>query len=262
MEKQNLPCDVVQDLLELYVDQAVKETTSLKITEHIDNCEVCKKIYENIKEGSAFSAKLAAEEKSPAGSFLKLQKKIKNRQKVKLMVAIILSLAVTVGALMFATTNPWIPVSQQNIQVEKAYVLSDYGKNYLFLILSDFPHYTGNLSWTRNVETNSPEKGDLKFYIKRTLFARPSHNPDFKYETDFVELEGDVPNEIYMNGQVIWSKAENGAEEVPEYVGYYVTRAWDSMDLYNDLFTMKLKDGRVLFWDIDGKEVNFKKTED
>lgn len=41
-EKNILECDIVQDLLPLYVDDVVKPTTKESISEHLEKCEKCK----------------------------------------------------------------------------------------------------------------------------------------------------------------------------------------------------------------------------
>ena len=43
-------CNVIRDLIPLYVDGCCCEESSLMVKEHLDNCEECKKIYESMKE--------------------------------------------------------------------------------------------------------------------------------------------------------------------------------------------------------------------
>ena len=45
-----LPCEVVRDLLPLYADDLVSETTGEMIKEHISGCDDCRKRYEGMKE--------------------------------------------------------------------------------------------------------------------------------------------------------------------------------------------------------------------
>ena len=45
-----LPCEVVRDLLPLYADDLVSETTGEMIKEHISGCDDCRKRYEGMKD--------------------------------------------------------------------------------------------------------------------------------------------------------------------------------------------------------------------
>ena len=45
MEQQN-ECDIIADLLPIYLDGATQEETNGFIEEHLANCEICKKNYE------------------------------------------------------------------------------------------------------------------------------------------------------------------------------------------------------------------------
>ena len=48
MSNRRLDCDVVCDLLPLYHDGVVSETTRETIKEHLENCADCRKEYESI----------------------------------------------------------------------------------------------------------------------------------------------------------------------------------------------------------------------
>ncbi len=46
--KNNLDCEVIEDLLPSYVDQLTHEKTNILIAEHLQNCTSCRKKYENM----------------------------------------------------------------------------------------------------------------------------------------------------------------------------------------------------------------------
>jgi len=48
--KNKRECEIIQDLLPNYVEQLTNDETTKYIEEHLENCNECKKIYENMKE--------------------------------------------------------------------------------------------------------------------------------------------------------------------------------------------------------------------
>ena len=97
-----IECDIVKDLLPLYVEQISSEASNRVIEEHIAECEQCKTIYQEMK-----SPKLHIQyDREPAESFHKYVKKGKRKLGVKVAVitaAVILLLVivrlVAIGAL-------------------------------------------------------------------------------------------------------------------------------------------------------------------
>lgn len=75
--KNNLPCDIVLDLMPSYIDGLTRETTNAAIGEHLKNCESCKKSYNDMKEPEVVTT--TVEEKKEI-DFLK--KSNKNRKKL------------------------------------------------------------------------------------------------------------------------------------------------------------------------------------
>ena len=42
-------CNVIQDILPLYIEDAVSEDTKELVEEHLQNCEICQRIYHETK---------------------------------------------------------------------------------------------------------------------------------------------------------------------------------------------------------------------
>lgn len=74
MEKktQEINCDIIQDLIPLYLDEVCTEATSLCVQEHLENCSSCRRLAALCKDNSLSGSKL--EQKSLDGL-----KKIKKR---------------------------------------------------------------------------------------------------------------------------------------------------------------------------------------
>ena len=45
-----ISCNVVKDLLPLYIDHAVSEATYKEVADHLNSCEACRKEYEQLKK--------------------------------------------------------------------------------------------------------------------------------------------------------------------------------------------------------------------
>jgi len=46
---KDISCDVIRDLLPLYVDDVCSETSKRLVVEHVKKCENCRKILESLR---------------------------------------------------------------------------------------------------------------------------------------------------------------------------------------------------------------------
>lgn len=127
-------CNVIGDLLPLYVDGAVSEDTKKLVEEHLAECEECKKAAEDMGKELV----LPVHETVAAAETSFLQKMKKNWTKRKILTAVI-SVLVTAGVIFggaLALTGPEIviPYDPEIISVEvendRVYVCYD-GKEHL-----------------------------------------------------------------------------------------------------------------------------------
>lgn len=93
-----LSCDVIQDLLPLYVDKACSGDSAGLVEEHMEECEVCKKVYDAMSaEGKTEElVKSEAFREKQATSVKKVKKKWSLSKKIFLAVGIVIG-----GALVF-----------------------------------------------------------------------------------------------------------------------------------------------------------------
>lgn len=61
MEKIN--CNVIQDILPLYIEDAVSEDTKELVEEHLQNCEICQRVYHETKADLENDMKISAQTK-------------------------------------------------------------------------------------------------------------------------------------------------------------------------------------------------------
>lgn len=83
MEKIN--CNVIQDILPLYIEDAVSEDTKELVEEHLQNCEICQRVYHETKADLENDMKISAQtkESSNEANDLKSFRKIFTEKKDK-----------------------------------------------------------------------------------------------------------------------------------------------------------------------------------
>lgn len=89
-----MECDIIRDLLPLYVEQIASEKSGKAIEEHLEECSACKEIYNNMKNPEP----CIQYDKEPAESFHKYVKK--QRLKVVVVTSVVLLGAVVWIALL------------------------------------------------------------------------------------------------------------------------------------------------------------------
>ena len=81
MEKIN--CNVIQDILPLYIDDVVSDDTKELVEEHLQNCEICQRVYHETKTDLENDMKISAQTKessNEANDSEKLQEVFKEKK--------------------------------------------------------------------------------------------------------------------------------------------------------------------------------------
>ena len=95
MDKQ---CEIVQDLLPLYVDGACSESSAAMVKEHLETCPECKALYEKLCS-DAGEETLKAE---MVGVVAKHEKKVKKKRLLTIVASVVLTIV-----LIFSVINLW-----------------------------------------------------------------------------------------------------------------------------------------------------------
>ena len=72
MEKIN--CNVIQDILPLYIDDVVSDDTKELVEEHLQNCEICQRVYHETKADLENDMKISAQTKESSNEANDLKK--------------------------------------------------------------------------------------------------------------------------------------------------------------------------------------------
>ena len=109
-----LKCSIVEDLMPLYIEDLLNEETKKDIELHLDECEDCKEVYDELKKGVNLGYEKKIDLKEDEYEELKTDTldSIKNYLNKIKYILIIFSMAVSVGISIlgngFLSTIPWI----------------------------------------------------------------------------------------------------------------------------------------------------------
>lgn len=213
-ERKSLDCDIVRDLLELYHDKIVSDTTERAVSEHLCECESCKAEYEKLTD------KLPETQvASPVKDFNKVMKKKKIRQvSTTTFICLTLSLLIVFTAHQLLTK---ICVKEINdIEVHRVYRYGTGDGDKFFVMYS-----------TKN-NSRRAVTAELKEIDGRTVLnvemKRPTVTRDYNLPVEQIETFsiGDAEKSksceaLIISGKVVWSKETGNYGEIPEYVYAY-----------------------------------------
>ena len=94
----NKQCEIVQDLLPLYVDDACSKSSAAMVKEHLESCPECKAIYEKLCSDTGEET-LKAE---MVGVVAKHEKKVKKKRLLTIVASVVLTIV-----LIFSVINLW-----------------------------------------------------------------------------------------------------------------------------------------------------------
>ena len=178
-------CNIVKDLLPLYVEDVTSQDSNKIIEEHLKECEECKKHYEELKDGS-FIEELKEEqvnEENPKKTMKTIKKKIILG---KLFFALISAIVVIIT--LFSTysymNNKIVPIQYDN----NISVIERNGN--IYAVLKNNTYINAK---SKSVEiTNEEGKTEkfLYFYFSTTLWEN-TFKPLSDYYTEYILIPND-----------------------------------------------------------------------
>ena len=247
-----IACDVIKDLLPLYVDDVCSEKTKDLIKAHLAECEDCLKYYESLQEGLpevVISSKTESWDSfTREKEFItKVSKKIAQKATLKGVVIsflcfILIMCLITSSSSLTANPFQFIPFLDHRLEVEDIHVTEIYeldNGDIYFTLWSDekinWSHMTG-LDYDKYLEE------DTKYFASAQLtytwwseyieHVAALHSVSFVYQTEQIGYnptgeEGTFDiSSIYYIGKnderlTIWEKGQN-IEKAPEEIEYRV----------------------------------------
>ncbi len=241
----NLNCDNVCDLLELYHDDLVRPTTKEAVSNHLNECETCRKEYEKMRGTLPEIA-----ETSTRKEFTRLMKKKKTKQIITTAICCLLACLILTSTYLFLTEAH---IRVRDIEVHKVYKYeAPNGMDFFFVLYT----HEGNSSSSPRIEvkrdfTGTQEKASLVYNTMIPLVT--NHDYDGTYVDISVFRADEVSthkqgiinhldcDELIMSDVVVWSKEANGNDEVPDYVkAFYEMEYVYNQDEFGSSDTMSI----------------------
>lgn len=282
MEHQILDCDIVSDLLPLYHDGVVKDTTAERIKKHLEQCDSCRAEYESLcvelpVEGQAVSTR---------ERFTETFRRIKRRRLLASVLLSVLLCACLIGGYFVQAQIPIVNIPDEEVEVHRVYRYAT-AEGYKFFILYSHPGYdytTGSISVSEGEDGRT-----LVMDIKKPFIAKKHENNGnveniWLYECGY--SSGDNGKRIFEEfdsvefaGKTVWSKEEETEDVIPDYVRAYeafslavydqpelllgqsdsdtsaVTITSWVTDIENGYLGAEYSDGRNILWDLDGNVI-------
>lgn len=246
IHKNTLDCKIIEDLLPLYYDGVVNETTKAAVEDHLNDCEKCKKDYEKYS-GVVFSC----DEKSTSEEFVLLMKKKRRKQILTIILVSMLCGLVLSGSYNLLFKAYIKPVGDIEVKCAHKYTddvtYSNKKVDKLFIVYKTARISDGEMK--RNVyEKNGKVIYDIS--IVTTVISRSSREKNLCVSgIELVDLSKNGADRypdvdvIILNGKEIWSKEKNGNKELPGYVEGWMDFENGNNDEFGDSDSIHWIDG-------------------
>lgn len=270
IHKNTLDCKIVEDLLPLYHDGAVNDTTKNAVEDHLKDCSNCKAEYEKYS-GVTFTC----DNKSTSKEFVALMRKKRRKQIFTIIFASILCGLVLSGSFNLIFRANIKPIDDVEVKYVCRYTdderYPDIKINKFFIVYS-----TANMS-SQSAKTKVYEKNGKTVYELKFNTTVVSDSFDGKHireaSIDVVDFTEDGAERypdvdvFIINGKEVWSKEKNGDDKIPGYVNAYEDFLDGNTDEFGDsdlidwstdddyLEIHYVYDNRIIRWDYDGKVI-------
>jgi len=108
----NRNCNIVRDLLPLYVEKMLSADSQAFVEEHLKDCEDCRKELESLKQGDS-SVSMVKDHTDEAIPIKKVKKKLSKKKAITIITAVVLTLA---AVIVFTSVKP-ITVDYKNSDI-------------------------------------------------------------------------------------------------------------------------------------------------
>lgn len=184
-------CDIVKDLMPLYIDDLLSENSKKFVEDHINSCESCKNYYDKLS--SEIKIPVSKEARFSDLRPIEYLKSNLSKKIIKKVLGTTLVIGLLVGAFLFAQLYK-LPVDSQMIDfyVNDNYLMMKYQEKG-DILFSAGNSWENDGTWTVNFSQTPWERYIAPLYRKEN------------YNNDFMRL--DKVNKVYdSNGNVLWEK--------------------------------------------------------
>lgn len=195
MEKMN--CNIIQDILPLYADEAVCEDTRTLVEEHLKGCPKCRKMSEELKREFAFPT---AVENSDAKD-LKHFKRFLARKRIKIILASVVGAAAVIVGIFMYMNSKVVRISYENAGI--VFLEEDEDE------VKYKTQIKGQYHWNTELDR---ETGIGTVYFEQSLWEKYAAELFYKFDHVHSILKKDMIKEVYADADgtetVIWEASE------------------------------------------------------
>ena len=142
-----MKCEIILDLLPLYIDDVVSETTRNAVEEHMSNCKNCKEQYETLKKGFD-----VIELPDPSNDEAQLFKRVKKRNFKFGIIGLTIGLWIGIACMVYPSINP---ILKPFFYTSAEYAVVDEGPEVLFDSIINFVENEESATNLRVVHLNA-----------------------------------------------------------------------------------------------------------
>lgn len=259
-----LNCDIVCDLLPLYHDGVVSQSTRDAVEHHICQCDKCS------REWKALQEELPCDEHTPPTTQRRFADMMRNQKKKHILctgISIVLVIALLIGAYFVQLQLPIFDVPDEEITVHRVYRY-ETEEGYKFFLLYSSPSYDYMHLGTEFESDGSTLVFDLKKpLISSKIVEVGASGRVAIYGCGWTSVDDGgrefyTPEQIEFGGKVVWTE-DLASNPIPEYV--YAHEEMDSGSGEVIAFLTgadegyvgaKYADGRTVIWDLDGNVIS------
>lgn len=252
--QNDLKCEIVNDLLPLYVDGVVNTVTQDAVAAHLETCESCAMEYSLFKTGLS----TGQSELSPKSKFSEFAKKLKKKRIVTAIIAVVLACVILTSGFYVLTEIPIVAIEASEYAIYQAYRYEAGGQQYFFIMYSK-PLYDGPGGGKFYTEEDKAT-GELTYVMKERrpiLSSKFAETPPMFMNT-IRHYDGGNYTALKINDTIIWSEDKNGNDPVPGYVYAIHENAIQGIGLGYDIdldenhIKLHFENDHIMEWDLDG----------
>lgn len=248
-----LNCEITSDLLPLYHDGTVNDTTKEAVKEHLFSCEKCQQEYNQLsKEFPQITI-------STKDQFSKAMSKKRKKQIITTCFLCFMTFVLVVAGYFALTELRLKPLSDTEIQC--VYRYSNGEDNKIFL-----SYFTHTRSGSTPKATVKEENGKTVYIFERMVPIISEYDENECYhEIECFEIPADC-DALYFGGKEVWSEEKNSDDTVPPYVYAYEEFENGNDDEFSQGISFGYSDGlfsiyygdekKETSWDINGNVVS------
>lgn len=196
---KKMSCNVIQDLLEIYSDGAASEDTKRIVEEHLQECEVCRKICRELEADRDRSKMLPRENKEVKE--LRSFKRFLMRKKIRtICLSVLFSVILLLGVIVYMN-NHMIRIDYKDTNIE----LYDEDEDIVYYKTG----IKGNYHWNCEVDQ---ETGEAEVYFEQSQWEKYVACVFYPFDHVHSILKKDMIKEIYVDSDgtetTIWEASE------------------------------------------------------